>query len=217
MSWMADVGSIVDLQRRLEALEARVDRLERDPPRRVAHRPAAAETHARTWTRPYDAAQLTVSETWIELHEHSARPQLQRLIREVVEVEGPVVSRLALDRIRRAWGLRRAGGRVQDAFDQAVRQLVARALVEVREDALAVPGRELDIVRVPGPGDDTQRAADDVPMVELRLALERLGAEMPGAGQDAVTAAAARLFGWTRRGASIQERLDRAARVGPAG
>src|SRR5688572_561689 len=115
------------LTARIDALEARVAQLEsgRAPARRSGGSGGSGgsadggELDARSWTQPYVVAELEVAETWIELHEPSARPQLQRLVRQVVEEEGPVTERLVLDRVRRAWGLKRAGGRVQEAFDQA--------------------------------------------------------------------------------------------------
>ena len=172
---------------------------------------SALELHAREWTTPYAVAELEVAETWIELHETSARPQLQRLIRQVVEVEGPVTDRLVLDRVRRAWGLKRAGGRVQEAFDQAVRQLVARALIERDDDALRMPGTSLVTVRVPTAEEATRRGAEDVPRVELALAMVRAAHAAGGSVPiDELTMQVAKLFGWTRRGGAIQERLDAA-------
>jgi hypothetical protein len=171
----------------------------------------AASIDAREWSVPYAVAELEVAETWIELHEPSARPQLQRLVRQVVEVEGPVTDRLVLDRVRRAWGLKRAGGRVQEAFDQAVRQLLARGLVERDADALRVPGAELAAVRVPTDDEATRRGAEDVPLGELAMALgaatSRAGGEL---AEDELTMQVAKVFGWTRRGGAIQERLDAA-------
>lgn len=205
-----------ELRARIEQLEARVEQLEQGAQRgstarrRPASSPAATVVDVPGLTVPYVPAELEVSETWIELHEQSARPQLQRLIRRVVEVEGPVTERLVLDRVRRAWGLRRAGGRVQEAFDQAVRQLVARGLVERLEDGLVEPGAGDERVRVPGDDEATRRAADDVPIVELVRALTLIAAAHGGIDEDELTMAAAKLFGWTRRGGSIQERLETA-------
>jgi len=224
MDTQLDVSQLVStLQSRIEALEARVADLEaRDvPPTRRSRSDGAgssssgvsggASLDAASWTVPYEPAELEVSETWIELHEPSARPQLQRLLREVVAAEGPITDRLALDRIRRAWGLKRAGGRVQEAFDQAVRQLIARALIERVGDALRVPGQELATVRVPGDDEQRRRAAEDVPIVEMAAALAQ-GAGAIGApvAEDELTMLVAKLFGWTRRGGAIQERLDAA-------
>ncbi len=216
---MTSSDQVAALEARIDGLEARIVALEaaRSPSRRSsspggsAGAGGAAELDAREWTTPYEVAPLEVSETWIEMHETSARPQLQRLIRQVVEAEGPVTERLVLDRVRRAWGLKRAGGRVQEAFDPAVRQLVARALVERDDDALRMPGTSLVTVRVPTSEEATRRGAEDVPRVELVLAMVRAahaaGGEVP---VDDLTMQVAKLFGWTRRGGAIQERLDAA-------
>jgi hypothetical protein len=205
------------LESRIAALEARVAALEAgaaSPRRSSSGGSSAGELDHRGWTEPYEVAELEVSETWIELHEASARPQLQRLIRQVVEVEGPVTDRLVLDRVRRAWGLKRAGGRVHEAFDQAVRQLVARSLVERDADALQAPGTALRSVRVPGDDEATRRGAEDVPLVELASAIEHA---VRSVGRpvdvDALTMQVAKLFGWTRRGGAIQERLDAAVQL----
>jgi hypothetical protein len=206
---------------RIEALEARVANLEAaraggGAPRRPSGGGsvgASGELEASGWTEPYVVAELEPAETWIELHEASARPQLQRMIRAVVEGEGPVTERLALDRVRRAWGLRRAGGRVQEAFDQAVRQLVARTLVERDGDALQAPGTVLEVVRTPTDDEATRRGAEDVPLVELALAIERALRALGGAADvDDLTMRVAKLLGWTRRGGAIQDRLDAALR-----
>lgn len=199
---------------RIEALEARVAALEGGRPARRAGAGGSgggslAAIDARSWTQPYEVAALEASDTWIELHEQSARPQLQRLIRQVVEEEGPITDRLALDRVRRAWGLKRAGGRVQEAFDQSVRQLLARGLVERDEDALRVPGSELAAVRVPTDDEATRRGAEDVPLGELALAIGHAARAAGGAVEEGeLTMQVARLLGWTRRGGAIQERLE---------
>lgn len=218
---MADQDRITKLEARVVQLEQRLQALESAPARgsgRTAQASApAADFDSRAWTRTYEAASLEVSDTWIELHEPSARPQLQRLIREVVDVEGPVTSRLVLDRVRRAWGLKRAGGRVQEAFDQALRQLLARGLVERDEDALRAPRQELDQVRIPGEEEATRRAAEDVPLVELALAIGRAARASGGrSDEEQLTMQVAKLFGWTRRGGAIQERLAAALALAEA-
>lgn len=211
------------LRERVAELELRVQQLERTAPVSGSKRSGTAASaaiasladEAASWTRPYRVAQIEASETWIEIHEHSARPQLQRLIREVIAVEAPATERLVLDRVRRAWGLRRAGGRVQEAFDQAVRQLIARGLLTRLDDAL-IDAEGCDVcVRVPGEDEATKRGAEEVPIVELQQAIVELTpAEEVGrsVAADDVTMAAAKLFGWTRRGGAIQERLNQALR-----
>ena len=209
------------LEARMMELEVRVAQLEQERAgggssrRRGTGDGATAGSTAldsASWTHPYEPAQLEVSETWIELHEPSARPQLQRLVRQVVEEEGPITERLVLDRVRRAWGLRRAGGRVQEAFEQSLRQLLARGLVERAGDALVPQGGGEVRVRVPhGEDEATRRGAEDVPLVELALALRHAAQSTGGsAAEDDLTMAVAKVFGWTRRGGAIQVRLDAA-------
>ncbi|MCW2955271.1 MAG: superfamily and helicase protein [Thermoleophilia bacterium] len=204
-----------DLVARLEQLEQRVAALE-GAPRPAARAPRAGTTRSEDalttsgWTRVYEVASIEVEETWIEIHEPSARPQLQRLIRQVVEAEGPVTDRLVLDRIRRAWGLKRAGGRVQDAFEQALRQLLARGLVERDGDALVAPRTQLELVRIPGDDEATRRGAEDVPLVELARAVVEGARRIGPVAVDDLTMQVAKAFGWTRRGGAIQERLDAA-------
>lgn len=79
------------------------------------------------------------------------------------------------------------------------------------DDALVESADQAISVRVPGADDATKRSAEDIPKVELQLALQRL-AESTGqaVAADDLMMAAARLFGWTRRGGAIQERLNTA-------
>lgn len=219
MSETHDTAVTLDaLATRVRELETRVAALESSAAQTPSRRAPKASSSALSdaggrpdWVEDYVVVELEASDTWIEIHEHSARPQLQRLIREVVHVEAPTTERLVIDRVRRAWGLKRAGGRVQDAFDQAIRQLVARGHVVRIDDALAESADDVITVRVPGADDASKRGAEDVPKVELQLALQRLAAS---AGQavaaDDLMMAAARIFGWTRRGGAIQERLNTA-------
>jgi len=219
MSATTSPTTLAELSARVGSLESRLAALERvsvvSGSRPRARRSSGSDAPASAlegigWTTRYVPVVLDVPESWIDMHEHSARPQLQRLIRDVVEGEGPITDRLALDRVRRAWGLKRAGGRVQEAFDQALRQLVSRGLIERAGDALIIPGSEFDRVRVPGDDESTKRVAEDVPLVELATAIGRAAEELSGGDENDLTMQVAQLFGWTRRGASIQERLDAA-------
>lgn len=220
----AAAPSLQSLVARIDALEARVAQLESGGSARRGPRAGGSDgatltgIDATAWTSVYEPVTLEAAESWIELHEPSARPQLQRMIREVVDGEGPVTDRLALDRVRRAWGLKRAGGRVLEAFDQAVRQLLARGLVERHHDALRAPGSELTAVRVPGEDDVSRRGAEDVPLEELALAVARMLRAAGGGpvAEDDVTMQVAKLLGWTRRGGAIQERLDAALELAVA-
>ena len=218
----APVGDqVARLQQRLEQLEARVTELEQQGVAAVRRPAGSGSSSARgsaaaggagvapEWTQPYEVAELEVGETWIEMHEPSARRQLHRLIREVVTAEGPITEQLALRRVREAWGLKRAGARIQQVFDQNIRQLCVQETIERRAgDVLAVPGQELDVVRVPGADEATRRSVDEIPAQELELALLRMARDRGSVAVDELTMLVAKMFGWTRRGTEIQNTLD---------
>lgn len=213
-----DISRLVE---RIESLERKVDDLEKNLANKQVNRASTSsesialdQLDLTAWTQPYAIAVLEVSDTWIELHEQSARPQLQRLIRQVVDEEGPVTEHLIIDRVRRAWGLKRAGGRVQEAFDQAIRQLVARGLAERVEDALVAPNTPTDKVRVPTEDESTKRGAEDVPLVEMVEALAEITKRAPASmAEGDLTMACAKVFGWNRRGGAIQIRLEKALEI----
>lgn len=202
---------VARLQQQVEQLEARVAELERRGPARsrgggggggpvVGPRPE--------WAVPYQATELEVGETWIEMHEPSARPQLHRLIRQLAEVEGPITDLYALRRVREAWGVKRAGARIQQVFEQALRQLVARGDLRRVGNTVLQPDQQLDAVRVPDSDDTSRRSVDEIPVIELELALRKVVQDAGRMAPDEATMQVARLFGWTRRGTGIQSTLD---------
>ncbi len=194
-----DGASVTTLRPRLELAPSEAD----DRGSSGASAPAAESTR-------YHVAQLEPPASWIELHEPSARRDLHRCIIEVLEIEGPAVDAIVVKRVREAWGIKRAGARIQQVFDQAFKALIFNErIVRIGTDALALPDQPIDVVRRPGADPATHRAADEIPACELDAALvEVAGSVGPGASDDVLTQGVARTFGWTRRGTGIQRTLD---------
>jgi hypothetical protein len=76
----------------------------------------------------------------LEIHETPAG-LLAALVEEVVEVEAPVHVDEVISRVRDAWGLQRAGGRIQEAVERGIAVAVSRGSVERRENFLYKPGK----------------------------------------------------------------------------
>lgn len=148
----------------------------------------------------------------IEMHDYGAKGDLRRMIEEVVEVEGPVSREVVLRRVREAWGVGRAGSRIRDSFDEAVKTLRGRGRIAESEPGyLMMADGDPNRVRIPDPDDpSTRRSIAEVPATELRAAIERVVADAVHAGRDELTFAVARLYGWNRRGADIAAGLERA-------
>lgn len=175
----------------------------------VAARASVSSPAAADWVEPYEVADLELDQTWIEMHEPSARRQLHRLICEAVKAEGPVTEQLVLRRVREAWGLKRAGARIQEVFDQAVRQLVfTERLERLPNETLRTGEQQLWRVRVPADDDATRRSVEEVPAGELELALLLTARDAGAVSRDELTMRVSKLFGWTRRGTGIQTALD---------
>jgi very-short-patch-repair endonuclease len=76
-----------------------------------------------------------------ELHE-VPRGVLVALVETTVEVEGPVHFDEVVTRIREAWGLKRAGGRIRDAVQAAAEVAERKGTVVRAGDFLSVAGRQ---------------------------------------------------------------------------
>ena len=167
---------------------------------------------APSWTVPYRVVTPTLETRRLPaMHLPEAQWQLRQLIERVVTVEGPVLDTLVLRRAREAWGVGRAGRRIRDAFDTAVRALTrSEAITADRNGFLARAGGEIQAVRIPGDDPEARRGAEEVPLAEMQLAVANLIADAKRVRRDELTFEVARLFGWNRRGPDIAAALDRA-------
>lgn len=141
-----------------------------------------------------------------ELHE-TPRGALSALAEEVVRIEGPVRIFEVVNRIRDAWGLKRAGGRIQEAVEKAVE-------VSVREGRMTQEGNFLSIsvktakvrdrsnVRSP-----SLRKSDSLPPAELAIEILRVVLENYGATDDQVVQAAARAVGFKSTSGQLRDLL----------
>lgn len=166
------------------------------------------------WTTEYVLAHPTPPRTWIEMHDPNARPDMRRMVREVVGIEAPVHEDRVLRAVREAWGVGRAGHRIRAAFDEVVRELAQRS--ELERDAegfLRRPGKAFEAVRIPTADPETVRSVAVVPPEELDNAVYWLVHSAHSITPGDLRLHAARLFGWARTGqdisAAIEDAVDR--------
>ncbi|MGA2015209.1 MAG: DUF3320 domain-containing protein, partial [Solirubrobacteraceae bacterium] len=171
-----------------------------------------ALNEAPSWTLPYRVAKPMLQTRRLpEMHLPEAQWQLRQLIEQIITIEGPALDTLVLRRAREAWGVGRAGRRIRDAFDTAVRTLTRNGTITTdRQGFLARTGTEIQSVRIPGGDAEARRGAEEVPLAEMQLAVANLVADAKRVTRDELTFEVARLFGWSRRGPDIAAALDRA-------
>ncbi len=196
--------------------EAIAQALGGDPPPAVRAAPAPFEVVVEDfdfgdypeWAYVYDPPGAPQSpSSGSDFCEPSSRATLVRQIIEVVTASGPIHEVIVLDVVRTSWGIGRAGSRIRDAFDAAVRSAVARGSIDLKGEFLDVPGQDV-VVRVPESDDAQARRVAHVPPAELDLAIINLLRDAGPTDPEHLRTAWARLFGWRRVGADIEVAFD---------
>lgn len=151
-----------------------------------------------------------------EFHDPANQQEQSRLVMRVVEVEGPVHVELVTQRLLEAWGKASAGARIKAAVQQAIAANVGRGTL-VRDGDFLWPypvAARRHVVRSPRPGDPaTVREIRHVPPEEIHNAMLLVVSQAVGIGEESLMAETARIFGFTRVGAQIKERLSHELKV----
>lgn len=158
------------------------------------------------WAHPYTVTKLPLAPGFgVDPSDPGWCPAIASDITKIVEVEGPVHSSLVDDRLKTRWQVQRIGGRIRDNIDAAKK----RAGVEVRGDFLDSKGRTGPVaVRVPTADPKSRRTIDQVSDAEIRQAMLLYVRDCKGISQDVLLTSIARLFGWARSGAHIQDQME---------
>lgn len=157
---------------------------------------------------PYCEANIAVP-LHIELHE-VPRGTMAELVRQVVEVEGPIHADEIVVRIRSLWGLKRSGGRIQESVSQAI--LTATTL----EMITGAEGFHCVATTVPVLRDrcavtsSTLRKPEMLPPAELIAGATAFVGENLGATPDEALAGLTRLLGFKAMSAQLRDVLDAA-------
>lgn len=165
------------------------------------------------WAEEYKVARPRAARWYEGLHDPAARHAVVESIEQVVEVESPVAKEVVLRRVREAWGAGRAGNRIREGFDDALREAKVRQSVTVdRYHFLWDSSRPVPVVRYPSTDPNTQRSISEVAREELELAITNIVRDAHQVTWDELTGVVSRLFGWGRRGPEIARALDNAVR-----
>ncbi len=130
-----------------------------------------------------------------EMHEVSSGVMAE-LVEQVVAVEGPIHVDEVVVRLRTAWGLQRAGGRIQAAVERGADIGVQRGRLVRKGEFLSIPDQ---LVLVRDRSDvlsGSLRKLEALPPEELEAAVVHVARTGLGATPDEVAAAAPRLLGF---------------------
>jgi len=142
-----------------------------------------------------------------ELHE-TPIGALAELVKRVAETEGPVHRDEVVTRIRSAWGLMRAGGRIDAHVERAIEAAAAQGSVVRDGQFVSSPTRGpavRDRSNVVSPG---LRRWDYLPPAEVDLGILTLVADNFGATEDEVIQTLARQLGYKATSAQLREAIS---------
>lgn len=161
------------------------------------------------WAVYYPVSTVQGYAPWPEFHDAGRWPEHATRIAALVAAEGPVHERLVTRRLTRAFGLQRAGHRIQEAVLTAIDMAVSSGSVVRRGPFVWPAGDGLDRVRVPDPANsESQRTIDLIPPEELDLALMRVAETAGTIPATTLYVNVARILGFDRTGGVIQQQLE---------
>jgi very-short-patch-repair endonuclease len=169
--------------------------------------------------RAEDAAQVEGTKVYVEavlsrpphqtaeLHE-TPTGILVGLVEEAVRIEGPVHIDEVIERIRSAWGLKRAGGRIQQAIEAAVQVAVQTGRIEREGSFLAIPHVPIVVRDRSLATSSTLRRADRLPPAEITVAILDIVRANFGASQDQIVQAVSRAMGNKATSSTVREMIE---------
>lgn len=162
------------------------------------------------WATIYRVARVTANKNTnshsFEIHLPLAYSELDRIINEILAIEGPIQYNRLVRKVKEAWGISRAGNRVNSAINSSLTRLHisnygdfwGRFLTNAR-------------VRIPDPKDpETKRTIDEVSNDEIEMAMKNFIVDAKAIKRDELFVAISRLFGWERCGDLIRNMLIKA-------
>ena len=153
--------------------------------------------------RPYVEAVPVVPKSR-EMHEIPSG-LMAGLVEQVAAVEGPIHLDEVVVRLRTAWGLQRAGARIQAAVERGVDVAVQRRMVSRQGPFLSVSGRAANLRDRSAVVSATLRRPEMLPPAELETAVMHVVTSSLGANADEVVLAAPRLLGFKATSAQLRQ------------
>jgi very-short-patch-repair endonuclease len=170
----------------------------------VFHRTAVAEARTVQEAAPYIPASL--ERQWGDIL-NASRRAVAKLVTTCVEQEGPIHREMAIRRIANAWGLQRAGNRIQEHVGSSIDFAVSLREIERRGEFLWPIGKHVVAVRARYP-DGKARSIQHVPDEELIEAFRDVLSDAFSLRRDELFVQSARYLGYQRTGQDIATRLN---------
>jgi hypothetical protein len=183
-------------------IEAEVELLTFDPPPDLDEPEMAAPAYVR--------AEVRAENPSIQPHE-APTARLVELVVRIVGIEGPIHIDEVARRVAAAYGLQRAGSRIQEATERGARS-ATKAGSLVREGAFLMTEAQKDSppVRDRSREGSPTNKAEYLPPVEIRAAADMIERESGAVDREEMATAVARLLGFARTGPELRSAILKA-------
>jgi uncharacterized protein DUF3320 len=135
--------------------------------------------------------------------------EMMKHVVRVVSVEGPIHESEIVVRIRSAWGLMRAGNRIREAVQAAIKAAKRKGDIAGGPFYL-VPDQAVVVRNRSDVESNTLRKPEILPPEEVRVAIAEVVEGNYGAERDQLVQAVARLFGFGSTSAQLREVVETA-------
>jgi very-short-patch-repair endonuclease len=160
-----------------------------------------------TQSPPYRTADFPIRSS-MEPHEVPVA-QMAEIVRQIVEIEGPVHADEVGRRVATLFGKDRAGSRITASANQGLRHLRRAATVHEEEDFwFTTQQRDACEVRDRSLVIGSLQRAELLPPLEIRAAAKQAVKENGGISRDEMVVAIARLLGFQRTGSDLRDRVE---------
>ncbi|RST85439.1 DUF3320 domain-containing protein, partial [Aquibium carbonis] len=161
-----------------------------------------------TTQRAYAEAELKRTGSY-ELHE-TPTGVMAGLVEQVVAVEAPVHLDEVVCRIREAWGLQRAGGRIQDAVERGLTIAESRGSVSRKGDFLFKPGATVTLRDRSQVASLGLRKPEMIAMEEIAEGAIEVVASNLGATEDEIVTRVSRMLGFRATSSQLRNAVTAA-------
>lgn len=156
---------------------------------------------------PYEEASIRVP---LKFELHLVPPEIMAdVVRDIVEIEGPIHRAEVVVRVRSLWGLQRAGGRIQAAVDAGISTALGQRLIERSHTSfLSLPGQEVRVRDRTDVSSLTLRRPDYLPSQEIDAAVMAIVERNLGATIDELVLHVSRQLGYRSTSAQLRALIE---------
>ena len=132
------------------------------------------------------------------------------IVADIVDVEGPIHQDEIVVRVRSAWGLQRAGTRIQEHVTKAIRVARLSRGIEREGKFLNMPGRAVRLRNRSRVVSRTLRLPEMLPPAEIRAGVMDVVRENFGAQEVEIVNAVLRRLGYAASGTNLRDMVESA-------